>query len=498
MPQSNVSLTVFEFSRHVSSLAILASLAVNFVCASNQTHAADPKPPNIVLIMADDLGYGELGCYGQKIIKTPRIDQLAREGLRFTQYYCGSPVCAPSRCTLMTGKHTGHAAIRNNKQPQGMAKLREEFAWETPGQQPLPASEVTIAELLRTKGYATAAIGKWGLGMIGTSGDPSRQGVDLFYGYLCQEHAHNHYPKFLWRNDKKETLPGNDGTATGQTFAQDKFTEEALKFLDQHRDGPFFLYLPFTIPHLAIQVPDSSLAEYAGKIRETPYEHKGYFKHPTPHAGYAAMITHMDAAVGKIVEKIDELELANNTLILFTSDNGPTYQRLGGADSDFFESSGPLRGRKGSVYEGGIRVPFIARWRGRIAGGSENDQMAAHWDMLPTLCEIAKVDTPQKLDGISFAPTLVGKGEQKQREYLYWEFPAYGVQQAIRAGNWKALRQGKDLENQTFELYDLGTDIGEQRNVAAEHPEIVARLSAYAAAAHTPSNVFPLFVSEKP
>jgi arylsulfatase len=462
------------------------------------THAEEPKPPNIVLIVADDLGYGELGCYGQKLIKTPRIDELARQGLRFTQYYCGSPVCAPSRCTLMTGKHTGHAAIRNNKKPQGMELLREKFDWQTPGQQPLPESEVTIAELLHTKGYATAAIGKWGLGMVGTNGEPNRQGIDLFYGFLCQEHAHNHYPKFLWRNGKKEPLPGNDGTATGQTYAQDKFTGEALRFVREHRELPFFLYLPFTIPHLAIQVPDESLAQYAGKIPEAEYDHKGYFKHPAPRAGYAAMITHMDAAVGTIVDTIDELGLADDTLILFTSDNGPTFERIGGADSDFFESSGPLRGRKGTVYEGGIRVPLIARWTGKIVAGHKTDQMAAHWDLLPTLCEIAKADTPQKLDGISFAPTLFGKGEQQQREYLYWEFPAYGVQQAIRAGNWKALRRGNDLASQPFELYDLGSDIGEERNVAAEHPEVVQRLSAYAAAAHTPSNVFPLFASERP
>jgi arylsulfatase len=256
--------------------------------------------------------------------------------------------------------------------------------------------------------------------------------------------------------------------------------------------------LPFTIPHLAIQIPEESLAQYAGKIPEAQYEHKGYFKHPTPRAGYAAMITHMDAAVGKIVDTIDDLGLADNTVVLFTSDNGPTFERIGGADSDFFESSGPLRGRKGTVYEGGIRVPMIARWSGKIAGGGETDQLAAHWDILPTLCEIAKADTPQKLDGVSFVPTLFGKGEQQQREYLYWEFPAYGVQQAIRAGNWKMLRRGNDLANQPFELYDLGSDIGEKRNVAAEHPEIVHRLSAYAAAAHTPSNVFPLFAAERP
>jgi arylsulfatase len=479
-------------------LGLLALLAVVILCGPTSARADEPKLPNIVLIVADDLGYGELGCYGQQTIQTPRIDELARQGLRFTQFYCGAPVCAPARCTLMTGKHTGHAAVRNNKKPKGMDRLREKYAWETPGQQPLPGSEVTVAELLHTKGYATAAVGKWGLGMVGTSGDPNRQGFDLFYGFVCQTHAHNHYPKFLYRNDQKETLPGNDGSHAGQTYAQDKFTEEALRFIREPRDGPFFLYLPFTIPHLGIQVPEESLAQYTGKFSETSYTHKGYNKHPTPRAGYAAMISHMDAAIGKIVDAIEERGLAENTLILFTSDNGPAYSRLGGTDSDFFKSAGPLRGRKGSVYEGGIRVPLVARWTGRIAAGRETDQVAAFWDMLPTLCEIAKAETPQNLDGISITSTLYGKPDQQQHEYLYWEFPAYGVQQAVRAGNWKALRHGDDLANQAFELYDLSSDIAEQHDVAADHPEIVKRLAGYAAAAHTRSNVFPLFASERP
>ncbi len=473
--------------------------ATSIACPS--VRAADTKPPNIVLIVADDLGYGELGCYGQELIKTPRIDALAQQGLRFTQFYCGSPVCAPSRCTLMTGKHTGHAAIRNNQPPKGKAfkKIREQYAWETPGQQPLPESQVTIAELLHANDYATAAIGKWGLGMVGTSGDPNHQGFDLFYGFLCQSHAHNHYPKFLWRNGDKVILPGNNDTATGQTYSQDKFTEEALRFVHAHRDKPFFLYLPFIIPHLSIQVPEASLAQYAGKLPETPYEHKdNYFPHPTPHAGYAAMVSHMDAAVGKIVDAIDDLGLGDNTLILFTSDNGPTYDRLGGADSDFFHSSGPLRGRKGSVYEGGIRVPLIARWPGKIAAGGQTDQVAAFWDVLPTLCDIVKTDRPQTLDGIGFTSTLFHKNNQRQHDYLYWEFPAYGMQQAVRSGNWKIVRHGVDKGDPPFELYDLSSDIGEQHDVAAEHPEIVHRLAAYAAEAHKPSRLFPLFASEKP
>jgi arylsulfatase len=398
----------------------------------------------------------------------------------------------------MTGKHTGHAAIRDNRPPTGLKQIREKFEWESPGQIPLPDSEVTIAELLHANQYETAAIGKWGLGMPGTSGDANHQGFDLFYGYYCQVHAHNHYPRFLWRNHNKELLPGNSDSATGETFSQDKFTEEAINFLREPREKPFFLYLPVIIPHVSIQVPESSLAQYAGKIPDAPYEGDGhYFPHATPHAAYAAMISHLDAAVGKIVDTVDQLGLADNTIIIFTSDNGPTFKRVGGADSTFFNSAGPLRDRKGSAYEGGIRVPFIARWPGKIAAGTETDLVAAHWDVLPTVCDLVQSDKPQKLDGVSFAPTLLGKGDQRQHDYLYWEFPAFGFQQAVRSGNWKIVRAGIDKSDAPFELYDLGSDIGEQHNVAAEHPDVVARLTEYAKKAHTPSNLFPLFAAEK-
>src|SRR4051812_15876215 len=286
-------------------LCFLVSSVFDTACYAK---AASTERPNIVLIMADDLGYGELGCYGQKLIKTPRIDELARGGLRFTDFHCGAPVCAPSRCVLMTGKHLGHAAIRNNRQLSKtmFPELREKYGWDFSGNEPLPANEVTVAELLRAQGYATGAIGKWGLGNCGTSGDPNRRGFDLFYGFPEQVQPHNHYPKYLWRNDKKEPLPGNNATATGKTFAQDRFTDEAVKFVRDHKQGPFFLYLPFTIPHLSIQVPESSLAMYKGKIPEKSYKHTtaGYFKHPTPRAAYAAMITHLDTAVGTVMDEI--------------------------------------------------------------------------------------------------------------------------------------------------------------------------------------------------
>jgi arylsulfatase len=479
-------------------LACLASL----VPSGHASAVEQSRRPNIVLIIADDLGYGELGCYGQKIIQTPRLDELARQGLRFTQFYSGAPVCAPARCMLMTGMHSGHAAIRNNRQLKGKAyrELNEKYGWEYPGQEPLPGEQITVAELLKAQGYATAAIGKWGLGSVGTPGDPNQQGFDLFYGFLCQYQAHNHYPRFLWRNSVKELLPGNDTGPSGETYAQDRFADEALDFIRRVAsagDKPFFLYLPLTISHLSIQVPESSLAQYEGKIPEAPYEHRSaYERHRSPHAGYAAMISHMDRDIGRIVDLVEELGIADNTLFLFTSDNGPTYGRLGGADSDFFNSSGPLRGRKGSVYEGGIRVPLIARWRGRMPEGRVSDHVAAFWDMLPTLCDLAEANAPDDVDGISFAATLLGDQNQREHEYLYWEFPAYGHQQAVRASDWKIVRHGVNRGETKFELYNLSSDVGETRDLSAEHPQIVERLSKMAADAHTPSRVFPLFAGE--
>jgi arylsulfatase A len=487
-----------NFVSPLPNLAFFVSLAVFFSGLCKASPAERGNKPNIVLIVADDLGYGELGCYGQKIIATPRLDQLAREGVRFTQFYSGAPVCAPSRCVLMTGKHSGHAAIRDNRKPARFQKLNKKFGWEYPGQEPLPDAETTIAELLQARGYATGAMGKWGLGQVGTTGDPNCQGFDLFYGYYCQTQAHNHYPRFLWRNGSKEILPGNDATRTGETYAQDRFTEEALQFIRKNRDEPFFLYLPFIISHLAIQVPDSALAQYEGKIQETPYKHTGgYHEHPSPHAGYAAMVSYMDRDIGRIVDMIEELGLAENTLFLFTSDNGPTYGRLGGADSNFFNSSGPLRGRKGSVYEGGIRVPLIACWKGTIAEKSESDHVAAFWDMLPTLCEVVGAETPDRIDGISFAPTLLGEANQKTHDYLYWEFPAYGAQQAVRAGDWKAVRRGVDRGDSEFELYNLSRDLSEKHDLAKEHPEVVRRLAEIAKNAHEPSKLFPLLANEQ-
>lgn len=480
-----------------------AALLLVIACGSPDVLAAAPaveSSPNIVMIMADDLGYGELGCYGQKLIKTPRLDALAAEGMRFTQFYAGSPVCASSRCVLMTGKHTGHAAIRDNGDPKLTPELRqskEKYGWEFPGQNPLPPEEVTIAELLKQRGYATAATGKWGLGHFGTTGDPNAQGFDLFYGFNCQRHAHNHYPKFLWQNAEKQILPGNDRTARGETYSQDKFTEVALDFMREHHDQPFFLYVPYAIPHLAIQVPDESLKQYEGVIVEEGYKHRGYIPHPKPRAGYAAMVSHMDRDIGKIVDLLEELGLTDNTLVIFMSDNGPTYDRLGGSDSDYFNSADGLRGFKGSVYEGGLRVPMIARWKGKIPAGVKTPIVSASWDLLPTLCETVGAEAPAEIDGISLLPELTGKGRQEEHQSLIWEFPGYGGQQAIRFGDWKAVRTKLKKGNREFELYDLATDRAEENNLADGRPEIVKRAAALLESGRTDSELFNVFGRRK-
>ena len=477
----------------LSSLCLVAanSLAVLADASENQN-------PNIILILADDLGYGELGCYGQKIIRTPNIDRLAAEGIRFTQFYSGAPVCAPARCVLMTGKHSGHAATRSNRVPKGLDHLEKEFGWEFPSQNPLPADAVTIPKLLKEAGYATAAVGKWGMGHFGTTGEPNQQGFDLFYGYNAQRHAHNHYPRFLYRNRAKEMQAGNDRTLHGKTFSQDQFTQVALEFIEENKENPFFLYLAITIPHLGIQVPEESLAEYKGKIPEEDYKHHGYYvQHPFPRAGYAAMVTHMDRDIGTIMKLVRELGLDDNTIIMFTSDNGPAYDRYDGTDSKFFNSAGPFRGRKGSVYEGGIHMPLVARWPGRIAAGETSELPSAFWDLLPTLCEITDIPSPTGIDGLSFAPTLLGNGGQQAHEFLYWEFPAYGGQQAIRVGDWKAVRQKIHKGNKRIELYNLANDIAEQHDLAEEYPERVTDMQKMMTAARVPNKLFPLLPSDK-
>lgn len=453
--------------------------------------ASSAPTPNIIYILADDLGYSEVGCYGQKRIKTPHIDQLAAEGIRFTQHYSGQAVCAPARCALMTGMHMGHAHIRNN----GSMKERpqDEMKWQWPGQTPLPDDAVTIAEILKSRGYATAAYGKWGLGYEGSTGDPLKQGFDDFGGFLCQAHAHNHYPRFLWKGGAQVAMPGNDRTLKGAQYSQDYFVNWGMEFIRENKDRPFFLYLPFAVPHLSIQVPDADVADYTATITEAPYEHKSrYLEHPTPRAAYAAMLTHMDRGVGEIMALLDELGLDENTIVFFSSDNGPTYDRLGGSDSDYFESAGPFSGLKGSLQEGGIRVPLIARWPGKIQPGSTSGHVSAFWDILPTFAELAGTKAPDGIDGLSFVPELLDVGSQEKHRYLYWEFIAYGGQQALRMGDWKGLRRDITVtKSLKTELYNLADDPGEKHDLAAEHPDIVAQIEAAMATARRPSEHFP-------
>lgn len=486
MPTNAAPVALRSGARYIGSL-LLVLCALSMVSVAKEANAAEQaRLPNVVLIMADDLGYAELGSYGQTKIRTPALDQMAKAGLRFTQFYAGNPVCATSRCVLMTGLHSGHAAVRDNRE------VKPE------GQFPLPAAAITIAELLQGQGYKTGAIGKWGLGPPGSVGDPNQQGFDLFYGYNCQRHAHNHYPSYLWRNQEKITLDGNSAGLTGKQHTHDLFEAEALKFIEQYRAQPFFLYLPFTIPHVALQVPEDSLQEYAGKLADAPYDGKqGYLPHPTPHAAYAAMVTRLDRSVGRILAKLKDLQLDEQTLVLFTSDNGPTHGRVGGADSEFFHSAGELRGLKGSVYEGGLRVPLIARWPGKIKAEQTSSLPCAAYDLLATLAEVASVKSPPPTDGISLLPTLLGQGEQRQHEFLYWEFPGYGGQQAVRMGDWKGVRQKLAQKRTQIELYNLKDDVSETHDVADKHPEVLKQIGAILAREHIPSPEFPLQTLDK-
>ncbi len=462
------------------------------------------RRPNIIFMMADDLGYGEIGAYGQTKIRTPNLDRLAREGARFTQHYSGSPVCAPSRCVLLTGMHTGHAYIRGNDEMADRGDVWHDLSLE--GQRPLPPGTITLGTLLQEAGYVTGAMGKWGLGGPGSTGAPNRQGFDHWYGYLGQRLAHNYYPAHLWRDSTKHVLddnryfhpherlpegldpydPASYERYSGGQYSHDLIVNEALGFIRQNRDRPFFLYLPFTIPHLALQVPDDALAEYEGAFEETPYlGDDGYTPHPTPRAAYAAMISRMDRDVGRVLDLVAELGLDEDTLVVFTSDNGPSW--VGGVDYVFFGSQGGLRGRKAQLWEGGIRVPTLARWTGRIAPGSVVREASAFWDWLPTLTELAGARTPSGIDGVSLVPTLLGQShEQQGRDYLYWE---YLGGQAVRLGDWKGIRLSPDGPVQ---LYDLAADPAETTDVSAEHPELVTRIREIMSSGRTESDLFPL------
>ncbi len=472
--------------------------------------------PNVIYILADDLGYGEVGAYGQEIIQTPNIDALASAGMRFSQHYSGSPVCAPSRYMLMTGMHPGHAFIRGNHEwgergeVWNYRKAVEDSTLE--GQYPIPPETYTLGELFQSAGYKTACIGKWGLGAPGSEGDPNNQGFDLFYGFNCQRQAHNLYPKHLWKNDKKQWLtnevvvPGTrldslddpEDPQSYTSFSQPEYApalmlEEALKFLEENKDEPFFLYFASPLPHLPLQAPREYVEKYRKIIgEEAPYVGgKGYFPNQYPRATYAAMIDYLDGQVGALVDKLKALGLYENTLIIFSSDNGPTYD-VGGVDPHYFGSAGPFNtGRgwgKGYTHEGGIRVPMVASWPGMIKSGSNSDHVSAFWDVYPTMVDVLKIKASFPVDGVSFLPELTG-GKQQVHEYLYWEFPAYGGQQAVRMGKWKGIRRDIRKGNTELELYNLETDPKEENNIAAAETEIISRIIGIMEKEHNPARI---------
>lgn len=462
---------------HASSITTTSTLGLLvipgvFVSLSMQSAAEPTIRPNIVLIVADDLGYGDLGCYGQKRIATPNIDRLAAEGRRFTQFYAGTTVCAPSRCVLMTGLHTGHCYIRGNSDHS------------------LRANDATVAQLLKSAGYATGLFGKWGLGQEGSVGVPTRKGFDRFFGYLDQVHAHNYFPAFLISDESREPLPNvvpgrgryGSGVASKKVqYSADLFRDRALQFIEEHRGGPFFLEFASTLPHAnnesrpnGMEIPDYGM-----------YRDK---KWPEPEKGQAAMISRLDADVGRIVDRLRQDGLENRTIILVTSDNGGHTE--GGHKPSFFDDMGPLRGHKRDLYEGGIRVPLVVRWPEHTPAGTESSHVGYFGDFFATAAQLAGVPLPSGLDSVSFLPSLdASAGLQVEHEFLYWEFHERGSTQAVRVGNWKGVI--RPLGSRHVELYDLASDLGETRDVAAAHPEIVEKIVSIAKKAHTPSQLWP-------
>ena len=455
--------------KHIHVLALLCATAFTF------SHATARKP-NFVYIMVDDAGYGDFSCFGQKHFKTPSVDRMATEGMKLTDFYAASTVCAPSRCSLMTGVHTGHALVRGNREVQ------------PEGQAPLPASALTLPEVLGKAGYVSGMFGKWGLGSPGSEGDPMNQGFDRFYGYNCQRQAHTFYPDHLWSDRNKVTLDG-------KTYSHDLIAKETMKFIRANKDKPFFCYCPFTIPHAAMHAPEERVGPWRKKFPQ--FENViGRYRGPqvkNPVAAFAAMMTLLDEDVGRILDLLKELGIADDTLVIFTSDNGP--HKEGGHKPDFFDSNGPLRGYKRDLYEGGIRVPTLAWWPNTIKPGSTSSHVATGWDVLPTFCDLAGVGTPKNLDGVSFAPTIRGeKKKQTKREYVYWEFHEQGGKQAIRKGKWKAVRLNvRKKPDGPIELYDLSRDIGETKNLSDKHPDLIKEMARFMTDSRTVNPMFRLF-----
>ena len=460
----------------VISVAVIAVIGLFLI---KEDTGAQSKP-NIIYILADDLGYAELGSYGQDKIRTPNLDQLAADGLKFTQHYSGSTVCAPTRSTIMEGLHTGHSYIRGNEDDGQVGVLM--------GNHPLGENIRTMGDMFKDAGYVTAAIGKWGLGGPVGTGHPNDHGFDLFYGYLNQRHAHNYYPSYLYRNrdllelDNPETIDLRAKSKStqrkdfmGNDYVPDLLLAEAKNFLNSNKDKPFFLYLPVTVPHAALQVPDDSLEGYIGAFPETHYKAGGYTSHEYPRAAHAAQVTRMDRDIGEILALVEELGLSENTIVMFSSDNGPAVE--GGMDAEFFDANGDMQGVKRDLYEGGIRVPLIARWPNKIKAGTTTEHISAQWDLMETFAELTGGTANENNDGISFLPTLLDSGAQAQHEYLYWEFMERKGAQAVRMGKWKAVRNNLKAEPDTaMELYDLSVDIGETNNIADQNPDIVAKM----------------------
>lgn len=448
--------------------------------------------PNIIYILADDLGYGDLSCYGQTKFSTPNIDKLASQGMLFTQHYSGSTVCAPSRSTLMTGMHTGHTIIRGNK-------VRKKDSILLEGQFPIPDNTYTLPEMLKEKGYKTGAFGKWGLGFPGSEGDPTEQGFDTFFGYNCQRLGHNYYPYHLWSNKDSIVLNGN-AAMKKEIYGPELIHQKTIQFIEDNKEEPFFLYVASIIPHAELVAPEKIVKEFRGNyspekefngVDDGPeYRNGPYASQKECHATFAAMVSILDQQVGEIMEKVIELGLDKNTLIVFTSDNGPHNE--GGADPEFFNSNGDLKGHKRDLYEGGIRVPMIVSWPEKIKASTKSDHISAFWDIFPTLGAIIEADIPDNIDGVSFLPTLLNNAEkQKEHKYLYWEFHEKGGRQAVRKGNWKAVKYNVLKQpNAPLELYDLSKDIKEEHNIAKEHPRIVKEMEKIMSGARTPSTVF--------
>jgi arylsulfatase A-like enzyme len=477
---------------------------------SDKFNGQNHLQPNIIFILADDLGYGDVGVYGQQNFETPNLDRLAHGGMKFLQHYSGSTVCAPSRSALMTGQHTGHTFIRGNSE--------RGFTLDKEGQYPLAPEEITIAEVLKKGGYATGAFGKWGLGYPGSEGDPTKQGFDEFFGYNCQRVAHNYYPTHLWDNLTKTPLKGNDGE-TKTVYAPLIIHEKALSFIEKNKGRPFFMYYPSVIPHAELAAPEKYIEKYRGKFMpEKEYVKKGnssphpkvnpesinnynvggYNSQKESHAAFAAMVSLLDEQVGQIIDKVDDLGIAENTLIIFSSDNGPHLE--GGADPEYFGSNGPLRGYKRDLYEGGIRVPTLAYWPSQITPNSKSDHISAFWDFFPTATEIAGLDyNSSKIDGISFLPELKGEN-QKKHPYLYWEFLEKGGRQAVRMNQWKAVRMNMSKNpDSPIELYNVHQDIGEQENLAVQYPEVLKEISRIMNKEHISSRIFQFeFEKTKP